>query len=272
MALTELLVALPLVSSGMPPSQVTAVYLAIGFLSWYFVSSLTAWYRLKDFPGPPTTGFSNIWAAKTIWTGQAHKVFPKAQEKYGPVTRIGPNTLLVGDAATVVNMNAVRGSYTRPSDFFDCVRLDPWDHTVLSETDSAVHNERKTKLYGGYHGKGEMDMEKDVNMVISNAIELIRNKYMHTATSGPKPHLDFTRIARHIAVDSVTQAGFGKAWGDVREEKDHFGWLHTLDQMVKVLNTLSFLPHVHKILLSKPMMALIGPKPTDKVGLGVFLG
>ncbi|KAK3947565.1 cytochrome P450 [Pseudoneurospora amorphoporcata] len=272
MALTELLVALPLVSRGLTAPQVTAIYLVIGFLSWYIFTSITAWYRLKDFPGPPTTGFSNLWAARAIWTGKAHKFFVEAQEEYGPITRIGPNTLMVCDAATVVDMNAVRSSYTRSKDWYHAARLDPYDHNVLSETDSAIHNERKQKLYAGYNGKGEMDMEKDVDMILSEAIDLIRTKYMHSATSGPKPNLDFTRISRHIAVDAVTQAGFGKAWGDVREEKDHYDWLKTVDSMAQLLHSLAFLPELNRILFSKPSLALIGPKPTDKNGIGVFLG
>ncbi|KAK3334380.1 cytochrome P450 [Neurospora tetraspora] len=272
MALTELLGALPLVSSGMPKFQVAAIYLAIGFVSWYIISSTTAWYRLKAFPGPPTTGFSNFWAARAVWTGKTRKIFPETQEKYGPITRIGPNALMVCDAATVVNINGVRGGYARPKDFYDCIRMDPWDQTVLSETDSAMHNERKTKVYAGYQGKGEMDLEKDVNMVVSEAVELVRTKYMHSATSGPKPPLDYTRIARHIAVDAVTQTGFGKAWGDVREEKDHFGWLGFADMAVGYVHTLAYIPAISKIVLSKPLMALLGPKPTDKTGMGAYLG
>ncbi|KAL0474086.1 cytochrome P450 [Neurospora intermedia] len=276
MALTELLGALPLVSSGMSKLQVAAIYLAIGFVSWYIISSFTDWYRLKAFPGPPTTGFSNLWAARAIWTGKAHKIFPATQEKYGPIARIGPNALMVCDATTVVHINGVRGGYARSQDFYDCIRMDPWDHTVLSESDSAMHNERKTKVYAGYHGKGEMDMEKDVDMVISEAIELVREKYMNSASAtsghGSKPPLDYTRIARHIAVDSVTQTGFGKAWGDVREEKDHFGWLGFADMIVGYLHSLAYVPAISKIVVSKPLMVLLGPKPTDKTGMGAFLG
>ncbi|KAH7629312.1 cytochrome P450 [Sordaria sp. MPI-SDFR-AT-0083] len=272
MALTELLGAVPLVSSGMPKFQVAAIYLVLGFISWYTISSITAWYRLKDFPGPPTTGFSNLWAARAVWTGKSWKIFPEAQEKHGPITRIGPNALMVRDPATVVNINGVRGGYHRPKDFYDCIRMDPWDHTVLSETDSAVHNDRKTKIYGGYNGRGEMDMEKDVNMVVSDAVELIRTKYMHSATSGPKPPLDYCRTARLIAVDSVTQTGFGKAWGDVREEKDHYGWLAFVDQMFRYLHTFAYIPALSKIVASKPVMILFGPKPTDNTGMGQFLG
>ncbi|KAK3400823.1 cytochrome P450 [Sordaria brevicollis] len=272
MALSELFVALPLVSSGVPISQIIAIYLAFGFVSWYFITSLTAWYRLKDFPGPPTTGFSNIWSAKAVWTGQTHKIFPQAQEKYGPLTRIGPNSLLVADAAAAANMNTVRGSYTRSADWYLAARLDPWDTTIVSETDSAVHSERKTKLYGGFNGKGEMDMEKDINVVISNALELVRTKYMHTATSGPKPYLDFTHLSRYMAVDSITLVGFGQAWNNVGEEKDHYSWLHTLDRSIRLLLTLSYLPHVSRILFWKPIMSLIAPKPTDKGGMGLILG
>lgn len=276
MALTELLGALPLVSSGISKFQVAAIYLTIGFVSWYIISSFTAWYRLKAFPGPPTTGFSNLWAARAIWTGKAHKIFPATQEKYGPITRIGPNALMVCDAATVVHINGVRGGYARPKDFYDCIRMDPWDHTVLSESDSAMHNERKTKVYPGYHGKGEMDMDKDVDMVVAEAVELVRKRYMNSAgaTSGheSKPPLDYTRIARHIAVDSVTQTGFGKAWGDVREEKDHFGWLGFVDMIVGYLHSLAYVPGISKIVVSKPLMVLLGPKPTDKTGMGAFLG
>lgn len=272
MALTELLGALPLVSSGMPITQLCAIYLAIGFLSWYTFTSLTAWWRLRQFPGPLTTGFSNIWAAKAVWTGKAWKTFPDAQKKYGPITRIGPNALMVQDPATVVKINGVRGGYSRPKDFYDSIRMDPWDHTVLSESDSAVHNDRKTKIYGGYNGKGDMDMEKDVNMVVTDAVELVRTKYMHSATSGPKPPLDFCHTARLIAVDSVTQAGFGKAWGNVREEKDHYGWLAFVDQMFRYLHSFAYIPALSKIVASTPVMLLFGPKPTDKSGLGQFLG
>lgn len=272
MTLAELLVTFPLVSSGIPSFQAVAIYLTIGLLSWYIISCLTAWYRLKDFPGPLTTGFSNLWAARAIYSGKPDKIFVEAQEKYGPVTRIGPNALMYCDAATYVSTNAVRSSYVRGKEFYDILRFDPYDHTVISESNSARHHDRRTMLYAGYQGKGEIDLEKDVDLVVAEAVNLIRTKYMKTSTSGPKPLLDFARMGRHIAVDSITLTGLGKAWGDVRDEKDHFDWLALIEGTIREFNSMSYFPALSRIVFSPPLLALAGPKPTDKTGIGAFLG
>lgn len=56
---------------------------------------------LKSFPGPTTTKFTNLWRFLKTTNGDVHLTQMKLHRKYGPVVRMGPNTLSVSDSSVI---------------------------------------------------------------------------------------------------------------------------------------------------------------------------
>ncbi|KAI1269048.1 cytochrome P450 [Xylariaceae sp. FL1019] len=234
--------------------------------SWYLLSALRSWYRLRQFPGPVFARFSYLWGYFAMTTGRMHLRLAEEQEKYGDIVRIGPNELLIYDSQTLWQINNVRSNYGR-GDWYASIQIDPNGHNVLSEPDTALHDKRKAKLASGYAGKGGVNLEA-VDSQIAILTNLIKNKYLSKCGSSV---VDFSQLIRYFQVDVVTLAGTGKAWGDLPTETDQFDFISTTDAFVPFLHCFMMIPLLRDFFTSKFFLKLAGPKPTDEKGFGKLL-
>lgn len=247
---------------------------AAGFLTallaatavWYAVSAFVTYLRLQQFPGPRLASFSYAWVVLAMRSGQMHQILGALQRRYGPVARVGPDELLVSDPETLLRINSVRSSYSRGG-WYSSLRFDPSGHSVLSEPDTARHDARKAQLAGGYAGRGRIDLEAAVDSQVAVLANLLESRY-----AAPGKVADFGRIARYFTVDVTTMVGMGEPWGDLPTETDVFHFLGTSDSFVPFLHTISMAPLLRSFFSSSFFLTLAGPKTTDKMGLGQFLG
>ncbi|KAI8627705.1 cytochrome P450 [Xylariaceae sp. FL1651] len=112
-----------------------------------------------------------------------------------------------------------------------------------------------------------MNLEGNVDASIAALVRCIRNKVAKGDVT-----MDIGTLLQYFQVDLITEAGLGAAWGDLAEEKDHYGYLEMADASIASLHTFASLPVVRAINTSSWFLSLFGPKTTDKTGLGLFLG
>lgn len=241
--------------------------LSFASVAYYLISAILAWRRLRHFPGPFWASFSYLWGVKAMSSGRMHQILPEVQKKYGRIARIGPNELLIFDPETFLHINGVRSTYGRGG-WYSSVRFDPYGHSLLSEPDTVKHDKRKAQLAGGYAGKGRMNLEKDVDSQLAVLVDLLRSNY---ATKNGKRLMDFGRIARYFTIDVTTLTGMGEPWGDLPTETDMFHFLGDSDDFVPFMHCIS-MSSLRGFFSSTFFLKLAGPKPTDKQGMGQFLG
>ncbi|KAJ8120003.1 hypothetical protein ONZ43_g3176 [Nemania bipapillata] len=201
-------------------------------------------------------------------TGQTHLRLAEEQEKYGKIMRIGPNELLVYDPQTLWHINNVRSSYGRGG-WYGSIQFDPYGHSVLSEPDTAKHDQRKAKLAAGYAGKGVVDLEAKVDSQLAVLIDLLKTKYL---VKGKSHIVDFSRLIRFFQIDIVTLAGSGEPWGNLATETDQFDFISIADSFVPFLHSFMMIPSLRDFFASEFFLKLAGPKHTDQKGMGRFLG
>lgn len=241
--------------------------LSTGIL-WYTFSAVRSWYRLRQFPGPLCASFSYLWGYFAMSTGRMHVRLAEEQEKYGKIMRIGPNELLVYDPETLWRINNVRSSYGR-GDWYGSIQFDPYGHSVLSEPDTARHDNRKAKLAAGYAGKGVVNLEAKVDSQIAVLVNLLKTKYLGKDKAQV---VDFGRLIRFFQVDLVTLVGSGEPWGDLPTETDQFDFISIADSFVPFLHSFMMIPALRDFFASQFFLKLAGPKHTDQKGMGRFLG
>lgn len=244
---------------------------------WYAGSAILAWHRLRGIPGPPLASFSYMWGILAMRSGQMHRILPKIQRRYGPLVRVGPNELLVSDPDTLWHINGVRSGYDRGG-WYESIRFDPSGHSMLSEPDTARHDARKAQVAASYAGKGHINLEAVVDSQVDVLVDLLRKKYVRrkVGNAAGAEHelkaLDFGLIARYFTIDVTTLAGMGEPWGDLAAETDMFQFLGDSDAFVPTMHCISMAPQLRSLFTSAFFLTLAGPKPTDKKGLGQFLG
>jgi hypothetical protein len=240
-------------------------------IAWYLTASFTAYRGLRDFRGPFLASFSYLWLLKAVLSGRAYEVHAAARKRHGGpgrLIRIGPDMLITDDAAVARHINAPRSGYSKPS-WYSVMRLDPYVHNMISSTDLDFHDDVKARTAAGYTGREVPSMEADVDGQIESLKALIRRRYL--STSDEVRPLDWGFVAQYFTVDSLTKVAYGTPFGCLAEDSDVHEYIRTVEEMGFYFALCSDVPWLGKIFLAPWILKLFGPKPSDKVGLGVTM-
>ena len=118
------------------------IYLA---LLLFFLSSIRSYWRLRKIPGPRWNAWSVMPICYTHYKGRIMADLFAWTEKYGPLVRIAPNTLLVNDPDVCRRMSDRQSAYVR-DDFYLTARLVPGEDNVFSIVDEDAHTTRRKKM------------------------------------------------------------------------------------------------------------------------------
>ncbi|EXJ75069.1 uncharacterized protein A1O5_01765 [Cladophialophora psammophila CBS 110553] len=149
---------------------------------WYTVSTVRAYWRLREFQGPPLAAFTNLWYAKAVTTYKLHLILGDVCTEYGSLARIGPNTLLTCDVELIRRINAARSTYHR-GDWYRAFKFDAERENLLSEPDEVKHVEMRKKVAAGYAGKDNPTLERDMDDILWQLITLIKDRYISNGSS-----------------------------------------------------------------------------------------
>lgn len=91
------------------------------FQIWPIVAALVAvtilttrYLRLRNIPGPFITSFTDLWRVyQQNYNGPFSEILSQLHKKYGPIVRIGPNTVSVADAGAVETIYTLRGEFPK---------------------------------------------------------------------------------------------------------------------------------------------------------------
>ncbi|KAI1813704.1 cytochrome P450 [Poronia punctata] len=246
----------------------TWVVLRVGFLLflWYATSSIAAWSKLRHVPGPVLASFSYIWLTRQVATGKSDYILEAEQKKHGRVMRIGPDAVVIYDPDTLMRINNVRTAYTR-GPWYSTLTFDSRGHNVVTLLDRAKHIQRRATLHSGLGPKNLANLERSID----NWHQALVRKLRDNIAKGDEV-MDISLIIQQFQVDLVFEAGIGKPWGYLSGEKVQFDYLKVAEEAEPPIHTLCTHPWARAVYSSRWLMDLIGPKTTDKAGLGFLLG
>lgn len=236
---------------------------------WYAISAALAWRRLRNFNGPTLASFSYLWMARTALSGRMWEIYRDASAGYGSVVRIGPNELATDDPEILRRVAGARSKYTR-SNWYALNRLDPYDDSMFSLLSTSAHDKLKAQTAAAYGGKENPSLELDVDSVLVAMIDKIKTKYV--SASGTIVPLDLARMAQYFTLDSITKIAFGEEFGFLRNELDMHGYFKIIEDVAPIMHVAAEVPILAKIMSSPLVLALAGPKHTDKKGMGKLMG
>ncbi|KAI0802142.1 cytochrome P450 [Xylaria sp. FL0064] len=258
------LLAVSRVFEGLSWSQITCSVAGVVFL-WYTVTSAVVWYRLRLIPGPFLASFSHVWSFWVACTGRSDVIIAETQKKYGPVLRIAPDAITISDPETLLRINSARSLYTR-ADWYHSARLDYRGDSIISELDVDKHGKRKAKLAPAFTGKNVAVLEAKLDKWLVSLMDAIRARIAKGEAT-----MEIGKLIQYFQVDLISELSMGKPWGDLKEDKDHFGYLVTSAFLVPFVQTVGFLPVLRAIYASPQFMKIFGPKPTDTSGIGLMM-
>ncbi|KAH7627830.1 cytochrome P450 [Sordaria sp. MPI-SDFR-AT-0083] len=239
------------------------------YLSYFVISDIRQWWKLRHIPGPFLSSFTRFPLVKCAWNGRMAYDYHALQKQYGPLFRIAPDTLMYGDADTARVVNAVRGGFNKAWWYQGSKHLKDV-HNLFSMTNEQDRKVLREKLAKGYtYGKDNGIFERRVDNNLERWINLIERKYISTDTE-LRP-MELAHKAQYFTIDVMTELNSSEASGYLEQDKDVDGFIEVNDKFVPWVPTLMAYPAINTILRSWPFSALLG-SDGDEVGFGRMIG
>ncbi|KAH6651703.1 pisatin demethylase [Truncatella angustata] len=245
---------------------------AVGtLLSWYLITSIVAWYRLRHIPGPFLASFSYLWLAGVAQSARQYYVHKDLCKKYGPLVRVGPNELTTDDPEVLKRMPAARSLYDRDAWYLGA-RFNAHHDSLFTMRDRAGHTERKAKVVSGLAGRETPLIEAGVDAQVTTLIEVIRENYLWDPSSKQNKLLDFAPLISYFTMDVISKVAFGEEFGYLKANADLFDFLREVRDSWPRLAMAVDVPWIRNVLFSKLFLKFFGPTEKDEKGMGKCIG
>ncbi|KIX08762.1 uncharacterized protein Z518_03419 [Rhinocladiella mackenziei CBS 650.93] len=227
-----------------------------------------SYWRLRHIPGPTLWGWSVFPLFQLHVQGGIYDKFGELNQKYGPLVRIAPNTLLASDPEVIRRMSAARSPYTR-SDWFIAMRLNPGQDNVLSQRDEKKHDDLRRRMMAGYSGKENLSLEQDIDHCVLDLVNLIDKKYV--SMPGQIIPMDLAQKVQFFTSDVMSKLSFDAKFHDLRDDNDNLGYIHEIETLFPNIFCTCTIPGVIEFLTDIGFLKLFAPSGKSQLGLGKVL-
>lgn len=240
-------------------------------LLWYITTAIWSIYHLRNVPGPWLAKFSYLWYGRTTYSGRQYYVHRDLHKQYGPLVRVAPNEVLTEDPDIVRMMSAARGTYSRGT-WYLTGRFNPYHDNMFTILEPKAHSQARARKIGGYSGRDIPSLELNIGELVTTLVDVIRRKYARPSSAGSPPtYLDLGSITNYFTLDVITRLAFGQEMGYLKDDTDHFDFFRIVRSLWPQMSTSADVPWIRKLLFSKPVLRLVGPRSTDKNGFGALM-
>ena len=96
----------------MEPSTFVAVAI-VAFALYQLFRGFRTYWRLRHIPGPFLAAWSNIPRVSWVMTGHAHLIHQSLHDTYGPLVRIGPETVSADDPESIPTIYTTKPGFVK---------------------------------------------------------------------------------------------------------------------------------------------------------------
>ncbi|KAK1962291.1 cytochrome P450 [Colletotrichum sublineola] len=234
------------------------------FVSWYIISSIITWYKLRHVPGPFLGKFSHLWSIYHHVIGDMGSAHLRLDKYNSPLVRTGPHYMVTSDPDVWKHVNGARSTYKRDP-WWAAGRID-YNRPSLADTlDTTSHDKMKAKLASGYSGR-DVDLEKIIDIQIAKFADVIRRKHV------TREKTDFADLSRFFTLDVITRLAYGKEFGWVEASEDLYGYSAEISKFAALGSLISDVTWLHPLVRWNFINSRFKPRPTAKDGVGRVVG
>ncbi|KAK3306759.1 cytochrome P450 [Chaetomium strumarium] len=250
-----------------------ALVFPLSLFAWFTISWATS--PLRRYPGPLLAGYSNLWRLAQVFSGRYHLTIKELHDKYGPVVRIGPNTLDLDYPELIKTIYGTDGRW-RKTEFYhnnSTIVNGKTTFTVFSMTDQAEHARMKRPVVKYYSLSHVLGIEPHMDTVISDLLGHLDRRFANTnkecdlgewiAFSQPFPTHSLIPNVRKphppkVAWDFISSASFSRRYGYMDAGHDFDGTIAAADKTLNYFSAVSQIPWLDYLLDKNPVLR-IGP-------------
>ncbi|KAK1638423.1 BcABA1, cytochrome P450 monooxygenase [Colletotrichum phormii] len=269
--------ALPnLPSPSLSPLQWLSLTLTLLTLT-YALTSLRTYTRLRHIPSSsPLSNISYVPLFLLARSARQEELYRTLNTRLASrLVRVGPNELLTDDPSVLRRINAVRSDYGKDSWYFSS-RFNPYQETMFTTLDKEGHDRMKAKTAAAYAGREVHLLEPSVDVQVVGLVRLLRERYAYPAGGGGGGGggklVDMGVLPAYLTMDVITTAAFGRPFGHLEADADVFGFIRQMRDNWPLIAITLDTPWIRTVRFSKLFLRWLGPRTTDKIGLGQMMG
>ncbi|KAJ6004050.1 hypothetical protein N7522_005695 [Penicillium canescens] len=226
------------------------LYSAYVILAVLLLRLLTNRYKrgLRDIPGPTLAKYSRLWKLHSVWKGDHHLTDIDLHRKHGPLVRIGPNHISVGDPNAIPIIYGLNKGFTKSISWNKKPQMN-----LFSTRDEIYHRNQKRNIANAYSLTSLLEMEPAVD----SCTAMFTSQLAKFADS--KTPIDLGIWLQYYAFDVVGEMTFAKKLGFLQEGRDIDGMIGAIQGMLVYASLCGQIPEMHNVLLGNPLFPIFVP-------------
>ncbi|KAJ9204907.1 hypothetical protein DTO166G4_7697 [Paecilomyces variotii] len=210
---------------------------------------------LAGIPGPKLASFTALWKLYSVWKGDHHNTEIRLHRKYGPLVRIGPNHISVGDPKAIPVIYGLNKGFTKTA--FYPIQCISWNKkpqmNLFSSRDEQYHRDQKRSVANAYSMTSLLELEPAVD----SCTEIFLSQLHRLADS--KTPVDLGMWLQYYAFDVVGEFTFSKKLGFLQEGRDVDDMIKAIEGMLLYASICGQVPELHPFLLGNPLFPILVP-------------
>ncbi|KAF2690632.1 cytochrome P450 [Lentithecium fluviatile CBS 122367] len=185
-------------------------------------------HPLARYPGPPLARITDIYLTYYAYRGSRHLAYHRAHEVYGPIVRIGPNSLSINSATALKSVYGFR-SNVRKADFYTAFPATKDTYNVHSSIDKMQHARKRRVMSHAFSDQAIKSLERYILANVRTACRLLGEKREGAGTGAQGEKKDGWNDAWNVAdwcnwmvFDIMGDLVFGKAFGMLESPTNRF--------------------------------------------------
>ncbi|KAF2970089.1 hypothetical protein GQX73_g3438 [Xylaria multiplex] len=210
---------------------------SIWFLAIFAASACTyviyqyVFSPLASFPGPLAAKFTKVWRAYGMYKGTWHRDIVDLHRKYGPVVRIGPNELSVGDPEAFRQIYRVSKAFPKGASYSVVQGTRPFD--LANERNEKIHAAQRRLVARPYSMESTKRFEPQIDVLLDTLL----HKLDDFAKSSQIFDLGFW--IQLYAFDVIGTVSFSKPFGFISSGTDNA----IFERIQKAMDSAAWLMH-----------------------------
>ncbi|KAK7932552.1 hypothetical protein PG985_003264, partial [Apiospora marii] len=247
--------AIRLASANPGPALVALVVVpCVTTAVWWTISYLAS--PLRQYPGPFLAGWTNWWRFFLVRTGSYHLGVKKLHETYGPVVRIGPNTLDIDYPELSKTFYGTDGKWKK-TEFYQnnsAIVNGKITYHLFSEINQENHARMKRPIAPYYSASSVAGLEPLMDKVIREFCGHLETRFM----SDKGQFFDFGEWIAFCVWDISGAATFSRPFGYMDEGHDYDHTISIADKTLDYFAAVGQIPILDFLMDKNPVMR-VGP-------------
>ncbi|KPM37968.1 hypothetical protein AK830_g8610 [Neonectria ditissima] len=212
---------------------------------------------LNKVPGPFVAGFTDLWRLFVVRGRRAQEVHIELHKRYGPVVRLGPRAVSIGDPSAIkVIYNA--GSGFAKSSFYpvqQALAKGKKLETMFNTANETYHSKLRRSVSSAYAMSTLVTFEEFVDSTSTEFLKQLKLRYADRP--GDEGICDFGAWLQYYAFDVIGELTYSKRLGFVEKGTDIGNIIRDLEYFLDYVAWVGQIPFLDRLLIKNPAKILM---------------